>query len=296
MRMPQVARVLLLGILICLIPAASFAGVAISVSIAPPVIPVYVQPPCPQPGYIWSPGYWAYGPDGYYWVPGAWAPPPYAGALWTPGYWGFSGGVYLWHAGYWGPHVGFYGGINYGFGYFGFGYVGGEWRGGIFHYNTAVTRVNTTVIRNVYVNKTVIVNRTVVNNRSSFNGPGGVRYSARPEERIAERDRHMEATRFQQQHEQTARSNRSAYFNNNHGHPANLAVNRPLAEERHTSPAAARNVPRPPAASVPRPESRQSPRPTAPTRQSEVRPRPTPQHERTPQSQRGPERKQEHKG
>ncbi|MGO9892766.1 MAG: YXWGXW repeat-containing protein [Bryobacteraceae bacterium] len=47
-----------------------FAGVFISVSIAPPVLPGYVQPVCPAPGYIWTPGYWAYGPDDYYWVPG----------------------------------------------------------------------------------------------------------------------------------------------------------------------------------------------------------------------------------
>ena len=27
----------------------------------------------PGPGYIWTPGYWAYDPaDGYYWVPGTW--------------------------------------------------------------------------------------------------------------------------------------------------------------------------------------------------------------------------------
>ena len=52
--------------------------------------------------------------------------------------------------GYWGPHVGFYGGINYGFGYFGAGYDGGYWRGRDFYYNRSVTRVNTTVIHNVY--------------------------------------------------------------------------------------------------------------------------------------------------
>ena len=46
-----------------LLPAQMFAGVFISVSIAPPVLPVYVQPVCPAPGYIWTPGYWAYGPD-----------------------------------------------------------------------------------------------------------------------------------------------------------------------------------------------------------------------------------------
>ena len=294
------ARILFVAALICLIPGSSFAGVVISVNIAPPVMPVYVQPPCPQPGYLWSPGYWAYGPGGYYWVPGAWVPAPYPGALWTPGYWGWSGGVYIWHAGYWGPHVGFYGGIHYGFGYFGFGFAGGEWRGGIFYYNTAVTHVNTTIIRNVYVNKTVIVNRTVVNNRVSFNGgPGGVRYTARPEERIAERDHHIEATKFQQQHEQTARSDRAAYFNNNHGRPTTLAASRPLAEERHAPPpAVSRTVPRPPNASAPRPpapsvarsESRPAPLPEASAS------RPAPQHEGAPQPQRPPEERHEYEG
>ena len=47
-------------------PAASLAQIGIAVSIAPPVLPVYVQPPIPAPGYIWTPGYWAYGPDGYF--------------------------------------------------------------------------------------------------------------------------------------------------------------------------------------------------------------------------------------
>src|SRR5580692_12257982 len=100
-------------------PTASFAqisiGVGLSVNIAPPALPVYVQPAIPAPGYIWTPGYWAWGPGGYYWVPGTWVRPPAVGLLWTPGYWGWAGGAYLWHVGYWGPHVGFYGGINYGF-------------------------------------------------------------------------------------------------------------------------------------------------------------------------------------
>ena len=78
---------------------------------------------------MWTPGYWAYGDDGYYWVPGAWVPAPYEGALWTPPYWGWSSGLYVFHGGYWGPHVGYYGGVNYGFGYMGIGFVGGMWRG-----------------------------------------------------------------------------------------------------------------------------------------------------------------------
>ena len=121
-----------------------------SVTQAPPAIPQYDQPEAPGDGYIWTPGYWAWGPAGYYWVPGAWVEAPYAGALWTPGYWGFDGGYYFWNAGYWGPVVGYYGGVNYGFGYFGVGFYGGYWAGGRFFYNTAYWHVGPR-IHNVYV-------------------------------------------------------------------------------------------------------------------------------------------------
>ncbi len=111
-------------------PAVSPAAVFLSITVAPPPLPVYVQPPCPVDGYLWNPGYWAYGDAGYYWVPGVWVAPPQAGLLWTPPWWGFVNGVYAFNAGYWGPQVGFYGGINYGFGYGGVGFFfGGEWCG-----------------------------------------------------------------------------------------------------------------------------------------------------------------------
>src|ERR1700677_1407043 len=116
---------------------ASAQVIGVGISIAPPPIPVYVQPPIPEPGYMWTPGYWAY-ENNYYWVPGTWVEPPSVGVLWTPPYWGFIGGVYGFNARYWGPHVGFYGGINYGFGYGGFGYGGGRWDGGNFSYNRSV--------------------------------------------------------------------------------------------------------------------------------------------------------------
>jgi hypothetical protein len=103
----------------------------------PPDLPVYTQPVAPGYGYIWTPGYWAYTPYGYQWVPGAWVQPPYQNALWTPGYWGYSSDVYFWNPGYWGSSIGYYGGINYGFGYFGDGFYGGGWNNGIFFYNTA---------------------------------------------------------------------------------------------------------------------------------------------------------------
>ena len=86
------------------LPAAqAHAGIILSINIAPPVLPVYAQPVCPGDGYIWTPGYWAYGDDGYFWVPGTWVMAPEDGYLWTPGYWGWDNGVYLFHEGYWGP-------------------------------------------------------------------------------------------------------------------------------------------------------------------------------------------------
>src|SRR5580658_7197039 len=184
------------------VPAASQAQIAVGISIrvAPPAIPVYVQPPCPTEGYLWTPGYWAHGDAGYYWVPGVWVAPPSAGMLWTPGYWGFAGGVYGFHAGYWGPHIGFYGGVNYGFGYGGAGFVGGEWRGGHFAYNTAVLNVNTTVIHNTFVDRTVIHENVGV--RASFNGgPGGTTAVATAQERAAANETHIQPTSEQMSHE-----------------------------------------------------------------------------------------------
>jgi len=108
---------------------------------APPPIPDYQQPAAPGDGYIWTPGYWAHGPEGYEWVDGAWVDAPYSGALWTPGYWGDGDDGYFWNAGYWGPTVGYYGGINYGFGYFGIGFYGGYWGGGRFFYNRAYCNI-----------------------------------------------------------------------------------------------------------------------------------------------------------
>ena len=107
----------------------------------PPAIPDYAQPAAPADGYIWTPGYWAWNGYGYVWVQGAWVAPPYVGALWTPGYWGGGPYGYFWNAGYWGPTVGYYGGINYGFGYFGIGFYGGYWGGGHFWYNSAYCRL-----------------------------------------------------------------------------------------------------------------------------------------------------------
>jgi len=221
-------RTLFLALLVFLVPAVSRAQVALGVSIrvGPPALPVYEQPPCPQEGYMWTPGYWAYGDVGYYWVPGVWVAPPRVGVLWTPGYWGWNEGVYVFHAGYWGPHIGFYGGVNYGFGYGGVGFVGGEWRGGHFAYNTAVVNVNRTVIHNTYVNRTVIVNNREVNRTSFSGGPGGINARPTRNEISASHESHIQATRMQTSHEHLAVSNRANFASENHGRPATAAMSR----------------------------------------------------------------------
>jgi hypothetical protein len=219
-----VLGVLMLTISVLSLSTASSAqiGIGISVRIGPPALPVYAQPICPGPGYLWTPGYWGWNDDGgYYWVPGTWVVAP-VGMLWTPGYWGFAGGFYGWHAGYWGPHVGFYGGINYGFGYGGVGFAGGEWRGGAFFYNRAVMNVNVTNVTNVY-NRTVVMN----NVHTSFNGPGGIEARPTPQEEAYGREPHTAAVAAQREHEQAASHNRALFASENHGRPEIAATGRP---------------------------------------------------------------------
>src|SRR6202040_4050712 len=124
--------------------------------------------------------------------------PPTAGLLWTPGYWGAGSGAFAWNEGYWGRSVGYYGGVNYGFGYGGVGYGGGYWNNGAFFYNRSVSNVNVTTVTNVY-EKTVI-NETTVNHVSFNGGQGGI--TARPSaaEETAMHEHHTAATAMQTQH------------------------------------------------------------------------------------------------
>jgi hypothetical protein len=206
--------------------AASFAQIGVAITIGPPPIPVYEQPICPGDGYLWVPGYWAYDYDidDYYWVPGTWIVAPEVAFLWTPGYWGWGGDRFVFYDGYWGPLVGFYGGINYGFGYFGFGFEGGRWDGGHFFYNRAVLNVDVNVIHNVY--NTTVVHETV--NRVSYNGGnGGIDVRPRPEEEAAARERHIGPVAAQTQHMQAARANPQMRASVNMGKPAIAATARP---------------------------------------------------------------------
>jgi len=205
--------------------AQSFGQIGISVQIGPPALPVYDQPICPGDGYLWTPGYWAYDDaDGYYWVPGTWIEPPQVGFLWTPGYWGWGGSAFLFHEGYWGSQVGFYGGINYGFGYIGHGYEGGRWDGGHFYYNRSVTNINVTEIHNVYNTRVEVNNVT----RVSYNGGnGGVEARATAQEEAAAHERHVAPVAAQTQHMEAARSNPQLRATANHGNPPIAATSRP---------------------------------------------------------------------
>jgi hypothetical protein len=206
-------------------PVSSSRAQILSITIAPPELPVYEQPAIPEPGYMWSPGYWAYGSDGYFWVPGTWVRPPSVGLLWTPGYWGWRDGVYAWNDGYWGPHIGFYGGVNYGYGYGGVGYEGGYWNHGVFAYNRSVNNFGGVTITNVY-NKTVIVNSSVT--RVSFNGgSGGTAAQPTQQEQAAAHEQHVAATPAQAQHLQMASTNKALLASENHGQPAIAATAKP---------------------------------------------------------------------
>jgi hypothetical protein len=235
MRIISSTRSPLIALVVLVISAAAYAQIGVSISFAPPELPVYEQPLCPGDGYLWTPGYWAYADDDYYWVPGTWVMAPEPGLLWTPAYWGWGGSGFVFYDGYWGQQVGFYGGISYGYGYFGEGFQGGRWEGEHFYYNRAASNVNVTTIHNVY--NTTVINNTSV--RVSYNGGnGGI--SARPtarEETVAH-ERHVPPVAAQTQHVQEARAKPDLRVSVNHGAPAVAATPKPGAfSDRAVAPA-----------------------------------------------------------
>src|SRR5712692_2288699 len=227
MRIIPSIRSLLFALVMLAVSAASFAQIGISITIAPPALPVYEQPPVPGEGYIWTPGYWAYADDDYYWVPGTWVMAPEVGLLWTPGYWGWGNDRYVFYDGYWGPRVGFYGGISYGYGYFGEGYEGGRWQNGQFYYNRSVNNVNITEIHNVY--NTTVINNTTVNRVSYNGGNGGISDRPTPQEEAAAHGKHISPVPAQIQHVKAARANQALRASANHGKPPVAATPRPGA-------------------------------------------------------------------
>ena len=224
--MKHIFKTLLLGLFALAFVQSLSAQIGITVAFGPPALPVYDQPICPGDGYLWVPGYWAYDDDdGYYWVPGTWVEAPEPGYLWTPGWWGWENGGFLFHEGYWGAEVGFYGGIDYGFGYFGDGFVGGRWDNGHFFYNRAVLNIDVTNIHNVYNTR---VEHTETVNRVSYNGgEGGVTARPTAHDQQIEAQRHIPPVAAQTQHVQAARSNPQMRAESNKGKPPVAATSRP---------------------------------------------------------------------
>ena len=214
------------------VPSRAAVDINVAVNLAPPAIPVYEQPPLPATGYLWTPGYWAWDGMDYYWVPGTWVEPPVSGMLWTPGYWGWRDGLYAWNAGYWGPEVGFYGGIDYGFGYGGSGYMGGYWHGGAFFYNRSVANFGHVNIVNVYNAPAPHWGSVHV----SFNGgEGGVRAQPSAHDRIAMGQHHVGLTSEQQTHRDHAQGMRELHASQNGGRPQIMTTAR-AADFAHPGP------------------------------------------------------------
>ena len=271
----------------------------------PPALPEYDQPPAPSDDYLWTPGYWGWASAGYYWVPGVWVQAPYEGALWTPGYWGSVHGRYGYFRGYWGPHIGFYGGVNYGFGYAGAGYQGGYWNSGHFFYNRTVNNINTTVIHNVYSHPVAVNNVRV----SFHGGHGGIEVRPQAAELAALREPHAAPMQAQLQHEHAASLDHAQFASVNHGKPASAVLSKPLVADRNVHPVARpepRNMPqqvapevrpnsathpaaRPEAAPRPAPHTAEKPAPhaaerPAPHTAARPAPKPTPEHPKKPEA------------
>jgi hypothetical protein len=175
----------------------------ISAAAPPPPIPTEEQPLPPQDNLIWTPGYWASSDDtgDYNWVPGDWTAAPIEGYLWTPGYWFVQRGGFAWREGYWGPHVGFYGGVNYGYGYFGQGFIRGTWQDGRLVYARAGT-----------------YNAAIA--RVSYNGGNGLGVQPNAAEIAAGAEHHVPQTAAQIRHLHVAQADPAMRASFNNGHPA----------------------------------------------------------------------------
>ena len=207
----------------------------------PPPLPEYDQPAIPGPGYMWTPGYWDWSDsaDDYYWTPGSWIEPPAPGLFWTPGYWRYNDGAYLFSDGYWGPDVGFYGGVNYGYGYGGDGYYGGRWQGDQFYYNSAANNFGSRRIATVYTQSIASGGARV-----SYNGgPSGLRIVPNQTQIQAAQSRHVAPTQAQVAQVRAAQAETQLRASVNRGAPAIAATTRPGAFRAAEGVTAARSAP-----------------------------------------------------
>jgi WXXGXW repeat (2 copies) len=198
--------------------------VDINAPVAPPPLPLYAQPPIPGVGYLWIPGRWAWDGTEYYWAPGYWEEPPYADLYWTPGYWAWNDADngYIYNAGYWGPTVGYYGGINYGFGYSGQGYQGGYWRNHRFFYNQAANNLGGAHIPDAYSQPIPPATNHVAYN----GGKGGTTVKPTPDQIATSHEHHIPPTAEQVGHDRAASQIDSLRYSANHGQPPIAATER----------------------------------------------------------------------
>jgi|SRR5208337_746418 len=135
----------------------------------------------------------------------------------------------VFYAGYWAPTVGYYGGIDYGFGYTGVGYHGGYWRDHHFYYNRAVNNLGNAHIATVF--NAPVPAPAAVTRVSYHGGQGGTTLRPTPAELAAAHEHHVAATAEQMRHEREASRIASLRYAENHGQPPIAAVER--ANEFH---------------------------------------------------------------
>ena len=206
-------------------PSSEYQAVAQS---APPALPAYDQPPIPGPGYLWTPGYWAYGRRRRRLLLGArhlGGAPVSLACFGRPAIGAIVGGAYAFNAGYWGPHIGFYGGIDYGYGYGGNGYAGGRWQGDQFYYNSQANNLGAARIAATY---SQAVAESAV--RVSFNGgPGGLRVAPMQADFAAAQTRRVAPTSDQRDQARMASAQPQLRASVNRGAPPIAATARPKA-------------------------------------------------------------------
>ena len=149
------------------------------------------------------------------------------GVLWTPGYWAFVGGVYHFHRGYWAPHVGFYGGVNYGFGYDGAGYEGGRWDNGQFFYNATVNNFGAVHVANVYSQPVTVHARSTSPASATTAARAGTPVKPTPEQEQVAAEQHIRPTPAQLSQVRAASVNPEQFQSANQGKPAIAATPRP---------------------------------------------------------------------
>ena len=117
----------------------------------------------------------------------------------------------------------------------------------MFRYNTAVSMVNPTVIRNVYVDRTVVV--TTVNRTSYNGGRGGLTYRPDAREVTVVHQQRYAATPAQRQRVAEASADRNNLNSVNHGNPGAVhaqPASKPAQEKPVNHPAQQKPAAKPP--------------------------------------------------